>query len=45
MPARPERTLDFANAISDPDKQDQKQTVVNALEAAGAHAGVPTPDN
>ena len=30
----------------DPDKQDKKEAVVNALEAAGAHAGLaPPPDS
>jgi ankyrin repeat protein len=38
----PGRTaLDFANAITDPDK---KETVVNALGGAGAHAGLAPAD-
>ena len=41
----PGRTaLDFANAITDADKQDKKEAVVNALEAAGAHAGLAPAD-
>jgi hypothetical protein len=41
----PGRTaLDFANAISDPDEQDKKESIVNALGAAGAHAGLAPAD-